>query len=91
MGIIEQLTPTHYFPQRIAFERDGEGGIVATADFPIYNINGRRVGTDHPAVTLTPGELSTFLAWYNAKAAAYETATGLELYVPPVPAEGPVE
>ena len=78
MSIIDQLTPVYYRPTRIALVPDGEGGIVAMADFAIYNADGEALATDHPSVTLAAGEQSTFLAWFNDKLAAYETATGLE-------------
>ena len=76
--VIIRNTPTHYRPQRIAFQPDGEGGIVAMADFEILNVDGGIVDFDHPTVTLTQGEYDAFLTWFNAKCALYETATGLE-------------
>ena len=83
--IIERFTPTHYYPTRIAFQRNGGGQIVAMADFTIYNVLGRQIGDDHPTVTLNPSEAAAFLSWFNAKTDAYEAATGLALYVPPEP------
>lgn len=59
MSIIDRLTPTHYRPLRIAFEPNGNGSIVAKADFRIYSVTGRRVGDDHPTVTLAQGQQVT--------------------------------
>jgi len=78
MSIIEEYTPTHYRPTRISLEPDGAGGIVARADFEIRSITGRQITTAHPEATLTAGELSAFLAWFNDKCTTFETATGLE-------------
>ena len=77
MSLNERYLPTQYRPLRIALEADGEGGIVATADFQVFNAAGDVVGVEHPTVTLTAGEQSTFLAWFNGKLAEYEAATGL--------------
>ena len=74
--IAERLTPATYQPVRIALvERDGV--IVAEADFIIRNVNGDQIEWDHPAVTLTAGEQSTFLTWFLEKLAAYEAASNL--------------
>ncbi len=74
--IISRLTPTTYQPVRIALE-ERDGAIVAEADFIIRNANGEQIEWDHPEVTLTAGEQSTFLAWFLGKLSDYETATGL--------------
>ena len=81
--VITRNTPTHYKPQRIAFQPDGAGGIVARADFAILNTDGDVIDFDTPAAELTQGEYDAFLAWFNAKCSTYEAATGLERYVAP--------
>ena len=81
--VITRNTPTTYTPLRILFKPDGDGGIVAIADFQIRNSDGQIIDNDHPVVELTEQERATFLTWFENKCSAYETATGLERYTPP--------
>jgi len=47
-----RLTPEQYSPARLSVQPEN-GGIVATADFKIYNADGSiQVGDDHPSVVL---------------------------------------
>jgi len=78
--VIARNTPTTYEPTRIALQQNEAGEIVAMADMAIRNADGRIIDSDHPTVTLTAGEQSTFLTWFLEKLAEYETATGLTVW-----------
>ena len=82
MGLIADLTPVYYALIRVGVQRT-DGDVIAIADLRILNADGEVLCHHNPSTTLTPQEKQALGAFVYREMAAFETATGLTLWVEP--------